>query len=165
MASILLVCLACQDTNEVAARSTANRTIEVADTNPSTIKLTFGFRDVKDGLCLVICETLEAGEQLKGRRFKMSFVTRFEGEYDGFTGTRPDGSNSGMSSNPGLFEIPRATGICVSEMECLAELPYAKRLSVEWHLNDENDQTTVVRSPVYRVSATADRIIKIIEEK
>lgn len=95
----------------------------------------------------------------------MIFQILREGEYEGVAGTRPDGSISGMSSNPAFFEIPSATSICVSELERLGEVPYANRLSVEWHLKDENDQTIVIRSPVYRVSATSDRIIKIIEEK
>jgi hypothetical protein len=164
-AGILIACLSCEDTNEVTPHAPATRAIEVADTNPSSIKLAFGFCDGEDGLSLMICETLDAGEQLKGRRFKMTSNILREGEYEGFADTRPGGSISGMSSNPRFFEIPSATSICVSEFECLGEVPYANRLSVEWHLKDENDQTIVIRSPVYRVSATADRIIKIIEEK
>lgn len=161
---ILFVSLACQDTNELAERPDVKQTIGVDGASKASIKLTFGFGEGEDGVTLMVCGSLEASEGLKGRQFKMSLLTLREGQYDGDTGTRPDGSRSGMWSNPKFFEIPRASGVFVSEMECLGALPYSKRISVEWDLEGEDGKTIVVSSPVYRVSATADRSIMVVEE-
>ena len=136
-----------------------------AEPQHSRIDLTFSLCGDDNELSLMLCESLLPSDQLKGKRLRMGLHILWTGEYDGEAGTLLTGCRAGMSSHPQLFEIPTSIGTSIAKVDCIGPVPFSKRISVEWLMEDENDLEFVARSSVYRVSATRDRNIKIIEEE